>query len=180
MYIPFHGRIAALAVLLVSLTSATLHGQVPHEQLWPGLQGNQLLDSVRVHYKPVVILDYTRARDEMYRYIDNYDGELVCLYTAPDRPGEPVYDHTARRSGNQNFNAEHIYPQSMGADTGNANSDLHHLRPTNANVNSSRGNLAFGFVAASSTNRWWSGTVSQTTTPSGDFGCVESYRQYPL
>jgi len=170
MYIPFHGRIAALAVLLVSLTSATLHGQVPHEQLWPGLQGNQLLDSVRVHYKPVVILDYTRARDEMYRYIDNYDGELVCLYTAQTAQVSQSTTTPRADAGNQNFNAEHIYPQSMGADTGNANSDLHHLRPTNANVNSSRGNLAFGFVAASSTNRWWSGTVSQTTTPSGDLG----------
>jgi endonuclease I len=158
----------ALLLSLPLFFSQPLTAQVQHEVLWPGITGSQLLDSVRVHYKPLVILNYTNARDEMYSFIDNTDGQIVCLYTGQTAAIDPNTTTPRADAGNANFNAEHIYPQSMGALSGNANSDLHHLRPTNANVNSSRGNLPFGFVATASTNRWWSGTSSQTTVPSGD------------
>jgi endonuclease I len=45
------------------------------------------------------------------------------------------------------WNREHIWPRSRGVgDTGPAYSDLHHLLPCDAGINSSRGNLAFGWA----------------------------------
>jgi hypothetical protein len=144
-----------------------------HTVLFPGLSGQQLLDSVRVHYKPATVLSYNSARDQMYRYVDNFGGIIECLYTG--YTGTVSTSSTTPRADalDQNINAEHIFPQSKGALTGNANSDLHHLQPANANVNSSRGNLPFGVVPTGSVNRWWgvSSTnvvLSPTVTPSGD------------
>ena len=45
------------------------------------------------------------------------------------------------------FNREHVWPKSRGSFyQSGAGSDLHHLRPTNANVNSTRGNMTMGNV----------------------------------
>jgi endonuclease I len=49
-------------------------------------------------------------------------------------------------SGNTAFNREHLWPRSYGVDTsGSDNTDLHHLVPTYAGVNSSRGNKYFDY-----------------------------------
>ena len=46
-----------------------------------------------------------------------------------------------------NFNREHVWPKSHGNfDQSGAGSDLHHLRPTDPTVNSTRGNYTFGNV----------------------------------
>ena len=48
---------------------------------------------------------------------------------------------------NSNFNREHVWPKSNATfNQSNGGSDLHHLRPTNPTVNSTRGNLPFGNV----------------------------------
>ena len=45
------------------------------------------------------------------------------------------------------FNREHVWPKSRGSfKETRAGSDLHHLRPTNTNVNSTRGNMTMGNV----------------------------------
>ena len=45
------------------------------------------------------------------------------------------------------YNREHVWPKSRGSFYQTyAGSDLHHLRPTNANVNSTRGNMTMGNV----------------------------------
>lgn len=50
-------------------------------------------------------------------------------------------------SGGSIWNREHVWPQSTGwSDTTVAGSDLHHIRPTDPSVNSSRGNMPFGEV----------------------------------
>lgn len=46
------------------------------------------------------------------------------------------------------WNREHVWPKSKGwFDNSGAGSDIHHIRPENTNVNSVRGNLAFGEVS---------------------------------
>ncbi|MGM9651220.1 MAG: endonuclease, partial [Faecousia sp.] len=45
------------------------------------------------------------------------------------------------------YNREHVWPKSRGSFyQSNAGSDLHHLRPTDTNVNSTRGNMTMGNV----------------------------------
>lgn len=46
---------------------------------------------------------------------------------------------------NNDWNREHLWPQSLGwFTTSGAGSDLHHIRPCNISVNSSRGNTKYG------------------------------------
>ena len=59
----------------------------------------------------------------------------------------------------KSWNREHVWPQSQGwFGTSGAGSDLHHIRPTDASVNSSHGNYPYGvvsggkYVSLSSTN----------------------------
>ena len=45
-------------------------------------------------------------------------------------------------------NREHVWPQSLGGgNTSGGGSDLHHIRPEKAGVNSSRGNKMFGYAS---------------------------------
>ncbi len=57
----------------------------------------------------------------------------------------PVLFYSDELSGS--FNREHVWPKSRGSfKETNAGSDLHHLRPTNADINSTRGNMTMGNV----------------------------------
>lgn len=66
-------------------------------------------------------------------------------------------------SGGTIWNREHVWPQSTGwSDTTVAGSDLHHIRPTDPSVNSSRGNMPFGYAT--------NGTEVKTSNGTGS-GC---------
>lgn len=65
-------------------------------------------------------------------------------------------------SGNT-WNREHVWPQSLGSfTTSNCGSDLHHVRPADVKVNSTRGNLPYGYVRG--------GSYSTAATSSGTVG----------
>ncbi|HEY9854898.1 MAG TPA: endonuclease [Stenomitos sp.] len=94
-------------------------------------------------------LGYDAARDAMFGWIDDPQGldTIECVYTGRRLTG--VTDRkTAFRNG-QGLDTEHTWPQSLGAKSGPARSDLHHLFPTDVKANSSRGNAPFGEVMAS-------------------------------
>ena len=110
---------------------------------WDELEDNQLVDAVFLAINDHVVLDYFTARNRMFdtalsgEGVDLFDGVLECIYTGrttvPD--GTRVPD---------DFNTEHIWPQSQGAGDGPARSDIHHLSPVDATANSARFNYAFG------------------------------------
>lgn len=86
-------------------------------------------------------LGYDAARDAMYDAdsgIDVHDGLLECVYTGalavPDGTNTPGGTH----------NTEHSWPQSAGASTEPARSDLHHLFPVTQTSNSIRGSIPYG------------------------------------
>ncbi len=61
------------------------------------------------------------------------------------------------------WNREHVWPQSLGSfTTSNCGSDLHHVRPADVKVNSTRGNLPYGYVRG--------GSYSSAKTSSGTLG----------
>ena len=140
------------------------------QQLFPGIQGEALLDSLVVNYKPAVVLDYNGARDKMYALIDNRRDSVTCVYT-----GYQVYipyNYPTPRDLTNNaipkMDTEHSWPKSKGAETSsepNAISDLHHLYPTNSLANSARGSLPFGNVPDQEANRWWFGASYITSIP---------------
>lgn len=153
-----------------TIADADVHAG-PHETIFPGLTGNQLLDSLWVHYRPDVVLSYDDARDLMFTVTDNNNHQIICIFTGDvlhvpqdaDTPRE-TYTNPA------NWSTEHIWPQSKGAGTGVAQRDLHHLRSIRQNVNASRSNYPFTFLEPAQVEVWWKDDSSQTTTPDGDLG----------
>lgn len=159
-----------LAIFLLLIPASVWSQDVHQEIIFEGLSGNELLDSLVVNYKPANVLNYDNARDLMFSEIFNRDDLNVCVYTG-DTIAIPFGDPNPRQIANNhdpNWNTEHVYPQSKGAGSGNARSDLHHLMPVRADVNSSRGNSPFGYIENSSVSVWWGENGSQTTMPAGD------------
>ena len=66
---------------------------------------------------------------------ENEDGRVLLLYTS----------YSATRSQYNGWNREHVWPQSLGGgNTSGGGADLHHIRPSDATVNSTRGNNKYG------------------------------------
>ena len=66
---------------------------------------------------------------------ENEDGRVSLIYTA----------YSATMSQWNGWNREHVWPQSLGGgNTSGGGADLHHVRPSDASVNSSRGNKKYG------------------------------------
>ena len=77
----------------------------------------------------------------------NKSGNILWFYT-----GTSVSFNGSFNSGT---NREHVWPKNAGSafpETSDAGSDAHHLRPTNQNLNSSRGNNSFGEVPQTKAN----------------------------
>ncbi|MBQ8292244.1 MAG: endonuclease [Bacilli bacterium] len=88
-----------------------------------------------------------------HTYYTSYDDckyELPDIDEDPNDPNKMILFYTGESIEvsydlNHDWNREHVWPQSLGwfKKTG-AGSDLHHIRPCNISVNSSRGNKKFG------------------------------------
>lgn len=74
---------------------------------------------------------------------ESNDGKVNLLYTSisVDR----VEDFSG--AGSIGWNREHVWPKSLGGfQNSGAGADLHHVRPSDYNVNAKRGNLLYGNV----------------------------------
>ncbi len=131
--------------------------------VFPGLEGQQLLDSLVANYKPATVLSYDQARDTIYAIIDNHSDSLSGVYTGFTIYIDPAADPSTD-AFNKGINAEHSWPQSKGA-VGNAKSDMHHLFPCKDNVNSSRSNNPYDDIADSQTDTWYRKAASQSSIP---------------
>ena len=91
------------------------------------------------------------------KYSDAYAGsssKIVDFYSGATYSG--TWD------GGKTWNREHVWCQSLGSfTTANCGSDLHHLRPTDPTLNSTRNNTPFGEV---------SGTYKTAKSKSGAVG----------
>lgn len=80
----------------------------------------------------------------------------------PDKPGNIIWFYSGTStsfsgfgSGNGSTNREHVWPKDGGRAfdaNSRAGSDGHHLRPTEAQLNSTRGSLSFGIVPQTTAN----------------------------
>lgn len=139
-----------------------------HQPVLPDLTGTDLLNEIVLQYKPIVILDYNNARDTLYGKIDNRNDSVTCVYTGYKLyvpPGVDPSTHLYMNGSGNGINAEHTYPQSKGADEGNAESDMHHIFPTRAAVNSARNNDPFGEIVDVDADKWFHLDQVQTTIP---------------
>lgn len=112
-------------------------GNDPYE----GLTDSALEQALRDDHQGHVSLGYDRARDEMFSNVDNHDGSVECVYT-----GQTIQTSSSADAYAQDFNTEHTWPQSRGAENEPAKSDMHHLFPTTATSNTRRSANYFGDV----------------------------------
>lgn len=109
------------------------------ENLW----GGALLGALRTYVKGHTALTYNQARDLMFERIDKRaDDSLECPYSG--RKIRVINRQDAQN--NHQFNTEHTWPQSRGAETEPPKSDLFHLRATDVTINDKRANYPFGNV----------------------------------
>lgn len=109
-----------------------------------GLEGKALLTKLRVIISSVL---HTESYDEL---------KTDLAYTDQDPTNEAnlilFYSHASVSStwrGGDVWNREHLWPQSTGwFKTSGAGSDIHHLRPEDPVVNSTRGNNIYSVVSS--------------------------------
>ncbi|GAB5535415.1 MAG: hypothetical protein Rubg2KO_16640 [Rubricoccaceae bacterium] len=129
----------------------------------PDLYGDELVTALDAEYSPDRVLGYGPARDALYAYEQRTDGFLRDHYTgftAQLPPGDP-----SQAASQVGINAEHTWPQSLGARAEPLRSDMHHLFPVREKVNSSRGNLPFGDVPDDRADAWYRTDASQSRPP---------------
>ena len=154
---------------LITILLLTLPAYSQIESLYPDTEGDALLDSLIKDFKTLNVLDYDEARDFMYGELDNhndtvrgiYSNHAIYLPPNVDDPSTFLFMNGSR----DGINAEHVYPQSKGAREGNARSDMHHLFPARAAVNSARGNRFLGEVDDNLTAEWFWQDMQQSEIP---------------
>lgn len=171
----YYSLLTAMPFILLLLFAGTAESQ--NQTIGGDLTGAPLQEYLRANYSPNSTLGYNRARDRMYTILDNHEGMVVCVYTYFEMPVDPNSSSPradAFDNGN-GINAEHLWPQSLGAGSEPARSDLHSLYSSEVRVNADRGNLSFGTIPDSETDRWYnkvnrdeSSLIFTTTPPPAD------------
>lgn len=146
-------------IVLVSQSVAQFH-----ESVLSGLEGQTLLSGLVTEFKPSSVYDYGKARDTMFSKVYMFNDSLQGVYSGYTIYLDPNLDPTTTAFQN-GINTEHTYPRSLGAESGNARSDMHHLYATRVDVNAGRGNLPFGEVPDNQTAEWYYLGQSQTSIP---------------
>lgn len=131
---------------------------------FPDLEGQALIDAIAENFRPGSVLSYSDARDVLYGEIDRRNDSLYCVYTDWGIQMTPGAD-PSNDAFSKGINTEHTWPRSKGADTGFPNSDMHHLFPTQVDVNSDRGSLPFRDISDNSTSKWYYLSIETSNTP---------------
>lgn len=154
------------------MCNQTLNGQYQQQKLFPADSGYLLIQKLVTSFKPNIVLDYANARVKMYTEIYNRKDTVDCVYTKHALYLDPQYSDPIgylSKNGNDNgINCEHTFPQSKGAENGNAKSDMHHLFPSRAAVNEARSNYPFGEIDDPKTNKWFYKSFSQNFVPASN------------
>lgn len=159
-----------LVLFVLSSLLHTLHAQYDHIHVEKDLQGEELLTKLRDSYRTNTVFDYSQARDTLYQVVYREDGMVEGIYSGhkvalPDGVTDPS-SFIFMNGAAYGINAEHSYPQSMGASSGNPKSDMHHIFPSAVKVNADRGSFPFGEINDNQTTSWYylNSTLSNTPT----------------
>ncbi len=155
-------------LLLVPALYSRLNAQV-YTPVFPALSGSALYQALVASYKPATVLDYANARDTMFVRVYAVDDDSVrCIYSTHtlylDRTQNPR-QYLFQNGGPLGIGTEHAYPQSKGAGSGNARSDMHHLFPARTPVNEARSNKPFANIPDEEVQQWFYKTFTLTAKP---------------
>lgn len=147
-----------LRVFILALASCSV---LQSQTIFPHLEGDALGVAVVDKFKPKFVETYSNARILMYTKIYNVQDSVRTLYSdyavyLPPNEKLPI-QYLAMNAKPNGINAEHIYPQSKGAqeEFGNAFSDLHNLAPSRWEVNEARSNYPFGEIDDKESESWF-------------------------
>lgn len=143
---------SAITLLIISFSLPLLSASTCAER-WQGLQmdeyyqgatglcdfdlRDELYALTSATHFPV---SYKEARTYLYTQLDNINNQVCSVYS----PSECVFRKANIQSKNGfNLNIEHTWPQSQGAKTMPAVSDLNHLYMASKETNSKRSSLPF-------------------------------------
>jgi len=133
----------SIIVLLVTIVTS-LNAQIPtgYYDNAQGLTGNDLKAALHNIIDNHDEYSYNDLRDFILRNTDedpNNSNNVILLYTGRSQA------KTTFGGGANDWNREHVWAKSHGGFGNNppAGTDAHHIRPTDASVNSTRGNLDF-------------------------------------
>lgn len=149
-----------LGLFMSSLISA-------QEIILPCQFGQSLLTALRSEYRPASTLGYGPARDVLYSEIDNNGTSLSGIYTNFTITLNPAADPSSDAFG-KGINAEHVYPQSLGAANEPAKSDMHNIFPSKINVNADRAACAFRDILDTDTEIWYYDNTQTTSIPTSN------------
>ena len=132
--------------------------------LYPDLDGTELAEQLRDDFGDPATYEYDVARDSLYGRVFNEGEEVEAFYsgfTAPLLEGQSPRASMAEAG----INAEHLWPQSLGAGELPARSNMHILVPARENVNSARSNFPFAVIPPNEVNTWYRNATSQNVAP---------------
>ncbi|MCK5033843.1 MAG: endonuclease [Calditrichia bacterium] len=137
------------------------------DTIFPGMTGQQLLDSLIAQYKTSQNLGEARAKDSMYASIYNINDSVSCVYTDYTMYIDPTLDPSqAAYNGGAGINCEHTWPKAKGASSSSLPEwDLHHLFPTRVDVNGDRGNSPFDEIDDNLTDNWYWLEINTSSIP---------------
>lgn len=170
----------AIAIVWTAAIAARAGTVPPDSTIFPGLTGKQLIDSVRVSYRPFRTLPYAGTpdvRDTIFGEIDlTASDSVTCVYstfTIYMQPGQDPDDW----SYSHGLNTEHTWPQSYlnTSQSPNPTGDMNHLFPTDIEVNSSRGSWPFAEIPDSQTETWYYNNTTTSSVPSSN---IDLYAEY--
>ena len=146
----------------------------------------EFLTCLQTNYTPNQTLGYASARDVLYSAVDvdlstqelkgiysNYT--IIMDYSTDPDPSIHAF--------NMGINAEHVFPQSMGAGDEPGRSDMFNLFPSRVEVNSARGNCPFNEIVDNDTESWFYTNQQLNTIPTTNidlYSEIDQDESYPL
>jgi len=150
-------------------------------QLFPGLQGEELVNAIRDSYTPSQLLTETQVKDTLYAKVFIQGDSVHCIYSdlAHDLPPGVDPSQWIYEDGivTNSMNLEHSWPQSKGAADGTpGNRNMHHLFPSRSAINSDRGDFPYGEIPDASTQKWYHLGVQMAAKPSSNIDVYSEFK----
>ncbi|MDJ0842568.1 MAG: endonuclease [Acidobacteriota bacterium] len=133
---------------LLLLTACFVNAQEPPANL----SGEGLRDWIKSEFYDGKhqTLGYATARARMYNFIDNNNDTVVCVYGGLEKQ----LAQGGNVSNPMPINCEHTVPQSSFGKKSPMKTDIHHLFPTQKDLNSRRSNFPFREIPDNETRFW--------------------------
>jgi len=147
------------------------------ETIFGNLVGEELRNALVNNYSPTNSFSYSETRDILWaEYAAQNNNYLTCVYTGYSIYLNPNLDPTTA-AFDAGINTEHTWPQGLGAGSGSAKSDMHHIFPSEVDVNSARGSYPFAEINDWDTDEWYRLTNVTSNTPSQN---IDEYSEIDL